>query len=36
MDILEEIGEILEKYYFVSINQEEIENINKLVTSTDI
>ena len=36
MDILEEIDEILEKYYFVSINQEEIENINKLVTSTDI
>ena len=36
MDILEEVDEILEKYYFVSINQEEIENINKLVTSTDI
>ena len=36
MDILEEIDELLEKYYFVSINQEEIENINKLVTSTDI
>ena len=36
MDILEEIDEILEKYHFVSINQEEIENINKLVTSTDI
>ena len=36
MDILEEIDEFLEKYYLVSINQEEIENMYKLVTSTDI
>jgi len=36
MDILEKIDEFLEKYYLVSINQEEIENMNKLVTSSDL
>ena len=36
MDILEKIDAFLEKYCLVSINREEIENMNKLVTSSDL
>ena len=36
MDNLEEIEESLEKYNFLKLNQEEIENLNKLITSTEI
>ena len=36
MDNLEEIEESLEKYNFLKLNQEEIENLNKPITSTEI
>ena len=36
MDNLEEMDKFLEKYNFPKLNQEEIENLNKPLTSTDI
>ena len=36
MDNLEEMGKFLEKYYLPRLNQEEIENINRPITSTEI
>ena len=36
MDILEEMDKFLEKYNFPKLNQEEIENLNRPVTSTEI
>ena len=36
MDNLEEMEEFLEKYNFPKLNQEEIENLNRLITSTEI
>ena len=36
MDNLEEIDEFLEKYNFPKLNQEEIENLNRPITSTEI
>ena len=36
MDNLEEMGKLLEKYNFPKLNQEEIENLNRLITSTEI
>ena len=36
MDNLEERDEFLEKYNFPKLNQEEIENLNRPVTSTEI
>ena len=36
MDNLEEMGKFLEKYNFPKLNQEEIENLNRLITSTEI
>ena len=36
MDNLEEIGKFLEKYNFPKLNQEEIENLNKPITSMEI
>ena len=36
MDNLEEMDKFLEKYSFPKLNQEEIENINKPITSTEI
>ena len=36
MDNLEEIHEFLEKYNFSKLNQEEIENLNRPITSTEI
>ena len=36
MDNLEEMGEFLEKYNLPTLNQEEIENLNRPVTSTKI
>ena len=36
MDNLEEIEESLEKYNFLKLNQEEIENLNKPITSMEI
>ena len=35
MDNLEEIGKFLEKYNLPKLNQEEIENFNRLMTSTE-
>ena len=34
MDNLEEMGKFLEKYHFPRLNQEEIENLNRPITST--
>ena len=34
MDNLEEMDKYLEKYNFPKLNQEEIENLNRLITST--
>ena len=34
--ILEEMGKLLEKYNFPTLNQEEIENLNRPITSTEI
>ena len=36
MDNLEEIEKFLEKYNFPTQNQEEIENLNRPITSTEI
>ena len=36
MDNLEEMNKFLEKYNFPKLNQEEIENLNRPITSTDI
>ena len=36
MDNLEETDELLEKYNLSKLNQEEIENLNRPITSTEI
>ena len=36
MDNLEEMDKFLEKCNFLSLKQEEIENINRPITSTEI
>ena len=36
MDKLEEMDKFLEKYNFSKLNQEEIENLNRLITNTEI
>ena len=36
MDNLEEMDKFLEKYNFAKLNQEEIENLNRLITSMEI
>ena len=36
MDNLEEMDKFLEKYNFPKLNQEEIENLNRTITSTEI
>ena len=36
MDNEEEMDNFLEKYNFQKLNQEEIENLNRLITSTEI
>ena len=36
MDNLEEMGKFLEKYNFPKLNQEEIENLNRHITSMEI
>ena len=36
MDNLEEMDKFLEKYNFSTLNQEEIENLNRPITSTKI
>ena len=36
MDKVEEMDKFLEKYNFLKLNQEEMENLNRPITSTDI
>ena len=36
MDILEEIDKFLERYNLPRLNQEEIENMDRPITSTEI
>ena len=36
MDILEEMDEFLEKYNLPKLHQEEIENLNRPITSMEI
>ena len=36
MDNFEEMHKFLEKYNFPRLNQEEIENLNRPITSTEI
>ena len=36
MDNLEEMDTFLEKHNLPRLNQEEIENINRLITSTEV
>ena len=36
MDNLEEMDEFLEKYNLPKLSQEEIENLNRPITSTEI
>ena len=36
MDNLEEMDKLLEKYNFPKLNQEEIENLNRPITSTEM
>ena len=36
MDNMEEMNKFLEKYIFPKLNQEEMENLNRPITSTEI
>ena len=36
MDNMEEMDKFLQKYNFPKLNQEEIENLNRPITSTEI
>ena len=36
MDNLEEMDKFLEKYDFPKLNQEEMENLNRPITSTEM
>ena len=36
MDKVEEMNKFLEKYNFPKLNQEEIDNLNRPITSTEI
>ena len=36
MDILEEMDKFSEKYNLPKLNQEEVENLNRPITSTEI
>ena len=36
MDHLEEMNKLLERYNLLRLNQEEIENMNRPITSTEI
>ena len=36
MDNVEEMDKLLEKYHFPKLNQEEIENLNRPIISTEI
>ena len=36
MDNVEETDKFLEKYNFLKLDQEEIENLNRPITSTEI
>ena len=36
MDDLEEMDKFLERYNFLKLNQEEMENMNRPITSTEI
>ena len=36
MDNVEEMEKFLEKYNFLKLNQKEIENLNRPITSTEI
>ena len=36
MDNLEEMGKLLERYTFLRLNQEDLEYINRPVTSNEI
>ena len=36
MDNLEEMDKFLEKYNLLKLNQEEVENLNRPITSTEI
>ena len=36
MDNVEEMDKFLEKYNFPKLNQKEIENLNRRITSTEI
>ena len=36
MDNLEEMDKFLEKYNLLKLNQEEVENLNRAITSTEI
>ena len=36
MDNLEEVDKFLEKYNFPKLNQEEVEDLNRPITSTEI
>ena len=36
LDNLEEMDKFLERYYLPRLNQEEVENMNRPVTSTEI
>jgi len=36
MDNVEEMEKFLEKYNFTKLDQEEIENLNRPITSTEI
>ena len=36
MDNLEEMNKFLEKYNFPKLNQEEIDKLNRFITSTEI